>query len=119
MCRRHFPWAQIHTLTENVASMDYQDCQVMNEAFEEQPWFVDATGISLSRRPRLYLVEVGNSWREKELRLVGDPMEPFLSRERLPCRLPGFSQILGSGLELRQPSLAYIHDIKTQFHTTS
>lgn len=54
MCRRHFPWAQIHTLTENVASMDYQDCQVMNEAFEEQPWFVDATGISLSRRPRLY-----------------------------------------------------------------
>jgi len=29
--RRAFPWAQVHSLTENVASMDYEDCQVMND----------------------------------------------------------------------------------------
>ena len=56
LCRQHFVWAQVHTLTENVASMDYGDCEVMNEEFEDEPWFVDAGSISLSRRPRLYWV---------------------------------------------------------------
>eukprot|EP00435_Cladocopium_sp_Y103_P010308 s267_g2.t1 len=54
--QRHFPWAQVHALIENVASMDYHDCQVMNEAYEEQPWFIDAAGVCLSRRPRLHWV---------------------------------------------------------------
>lgn len=56
LCKRFFKWAQVHKLVENVASMDYGDCQVMNEAFEEWPWYIDALGISLCRRPRLYWV---------------------------------------------------------------
>ena len=34
--------------------MDVQDCEVMNEAYDGRPWLVDAGGISLARRPRLY-----------------------------------------------------------------
>ena len=34
MFKRAFPWAQVHSITENVASMDFNDCQVMNEEFE-------------------------------------------------------------------------------------
>ena len=56
LCRRFFPWAQVHKLVENVASMDYADCSLMNEAYEEKPWYIDALGVSLCRRPRLYWV---------------------------------------------------------------
>ena len=56
MIKRFFPWSQVHTLTENVASMDPQDCSSMNEEFQDEPWMLDAEGISLARRPRLYWV---------------------------------------------------------------
>ena len=54
LLRKHFPWAQIHVLVENVGSMDYEDCSVMNKAFECEPWFIDSSGVSLCHRPRLY-----------------------------------------------------------------
>ena len=54
--KRHFPWAQVHNLSENVASMDANDCGAMNEEYDDQPWFIDSCGISLARRPRLYWV---------------------------------------------------------------
>ena len=41
-------------LTENVASMDAKDCAVMNSVFGMEPWFIDADGIGLAHRPRLY-----------------------------------------------------------------
>ena len=47
---------------ENVASMDYNDCALMNEAYNEDPWYIDAGGVSLARRPRLYWV----SWELEE-----------------------------------------------------
>ena len=56
LCRAAFPWAQIQSLTENVASMDYQDCQLMNDEYELEPWYIDAGGVCLSHRPRLYWV---------------------------------------------------------------
>eukprot|EP00435_Cladocopium_sp_Y103_P043855 s1207_g12.t1 len=62
LCRKHFPWAQVHSLTENVASMDKGDCQMMNAEFDSQPWFIDANGISLAHRPRLYWI----SWEVQE-----------------------------------------------------
>eukprot|EP00438_Fugacium_kawagutii_P007951 Skav214090 [mRNA] locus=scaffold5449:51559:56206:+ [translate_table: standard] len=67
LVRRAFPWAQVHRLAENVASMDWEDCQLMCEAFEDEPYFIDACGVSLCSRPRLYWV----SW---EL-LDGDGVE--------------------------------------------
>ena len=54
LLRRFFRWCPVFRLAENVASMDVNDCEVMNEAYEGRPWLVDAGGISLARRPRLY-----------------------------------------------------------------
>ena len=61
-CKHFFCWAQVHGLVENVASMDYQDCEHMNQAYDELPWYIDSLGVSLSRRPRLYWV----TWELKE-----------------------------------------------------
>lgn len=58
--RRFFTWCPIYTLVENVASMDPQDCKVMSEAYGMDPWLVDASGVSLARRPRLYWL----NWKE-------------------------------------------------------
>jgi site-specific DNA-cytosine methylase len=60
LCKKT-PWAQVHSLTENVASMDKGDCEAMSAEFASQPWFVDACGISLAHRPRLFLGELGTS----------------------------------------------------------
>ena len=54
LCKAAFPWAQVHFLAENVASMDSKDCSIMNEGYGCKPWLIDAGGISLCRRPRLY-----------------------------------------------------------------
>ena len=62
LCKRKFPWAQVRAFIENVASMDRQDCQVMNDSYELSPWFVDSDGISLCHRPRLYWFD----WEVKE-----------------------------------------------------
>lgn len=56
LVRDAFPWAQVHRLVENVASMDYGDCQHMCDAFEDRPFFIDCAGISLCHRPRVYWV---------------------------------------------------------------
>ena len=52
-----FPWAQVRSLMESVSSMDWQDEQVMSEDFGSEPWQIDASGVSLARRPRLYWVD--------------------------------------------------------------
>eukprot|EP00438_Fugacium_kawagutii_P034843 Skav219085 [mRNA] locus=scaffold3000:142585:144471:- [translate_table: standard] len=49
-----FKWAQVHYLAESVASMDEADRWHMSSSFEDQPWHIDAAGVSLARRPRLY-----------------------------------------------------------------
>ena len=54
MIRRYFTWCPTYMLVENVASMDAADCQIMSEAYNLEPWLVDACGLSLCRRPRLY-----------------------------------------------------------------
>ena len=56
LLRRFFRWCPVFRLSENVASMDVQDCRVMNEAYEGAPWLIDAGGVSMARRPRLYWV---------------------------------------------------------------
>ena len=61
LVKRCFPWAQVRSLMEPVASMDWQDEQVMSADFGCEPWQIDAAGVSLARRPRLY-------WCDWELR---------------------------------------------------
>ena len=51
---KSFPWAQVRNLMESVASMDWEDEQVMSAIFGCEPWQIDAAGVSLARRPRLY-----------------------------------------------------------------
>ena len=54
LLREHFKWCPVHRLVENVASMDADDCQTMSLAYGAMPWSIDAGGLSLARRPRLY-----------------------------------------------------------------
>ena len=54
LLRRFFRWCPVYRIAENVASMDARNCNAMNEAYEGAPWLVDAGGVSLARRPRLY-----------------------------------------------------------------
>ena len=54
LLKAYFRWCPVHRLVENVASMDAQDCMAMSEAYGEAPWSIDAGGVSLARRPRLY-----------------------------------------------------------------
>ena len=73
LVRKAFFWAQVHLIMESVASMCDGDRHVMSEAVEMNPWKIDASGISLCRRPRLYWV----SWElcESEGVIKNDPDE--------------------------------------------
>lgn len=51
---REFPWAQVHTLMESVASMDSQDREHMTASFGAAPLRCDAGTMSWCSRPRLY-----------------------------------------------------------------
>ena len=54
LVKGRFPWAMVHLLMESVLSMDEQDRETMSKEVELQPWSIDAIGVSLARRPRLY-----------------------------------------------------------------
>lgn len=54
LLQQAFPWAQVHYLAESVASMDEADRWRMSISFGDQPWLIDASGVSMARRPRLY-----------------------------------------------------------------
>eukprot|EP00435_Cladocopium_sp_Y103_P040826 s373_g11.t1 len=57
LVKQAFPWAQVRSLMENVASMDKQDQDVMSASFGSEPWHIDAEGVSLAHRPRLYWLD--------------------------------------------------------------
>ena len=54
LVKKEFRWAIIHLLMESVKSMDEADREAMSADVEIQPWAIDAVGLSLARRPRLY-----------------------------------------------------------------
>ena len=56
MVKKHFPWAQTHTIMESVASMDDADKVVMSASFGDNPWVCDAGSLTWCNRPRLYWV---------------------------------------------------------------
>eukprot|EP00438_Fugacium_kawagutii_P025239 Skav236128 [mRNA] locus=scaffold900:368879:380005:- [translate_table: standard] len=54
LVQRFFPWAQVKSLMESVASMDLEDQDVMTQHFGEEPRLLDSADVSLAHRPRLY-----------------------------------------------------------------
>lgn len=54
MVKRVFRWCQVHYFMESVFSMDESDRAVMSEHMETLPYLVEASDISVCRRPRLY-----------------------------------------------------------------
>ena len=54
LVHQFFPWAQVHLFVESVASIDSQDRALMSRDLGLIPYRVDAAGVSLARRPRLY-----------------------------------------------------------------
>eukprot|EP00438_Fugacium_kawagutii_P015349 Skav202567 [mRNA] locus=scaffold2177:274392:277940:- [translate_table: standard] len=52
--QRFFPWAQVRTLMESVASMDAADEAVMSDDYGGSPVYIDSSDVSPARRPRLY-----------------------------------------------------------------
>ena len=57
LIRKCFPWAQVRGLMESVASVDIADEKLMSESFGCSPWHIDAAGVSLAHRPRLYWLD--------------------------------------------------------------
>ena len=57
LVRELFPWAQVRSLMESVASMDMSDQNVMSHSFEGEPVYIDAAGVCPAHRPRLYWVD--------------------------------------------------------------
>ena len=54
LVKRHFPWCQVHSFMESVASMDEVDKQAMSDDFNDDPWKCDAGTMTWCNRPRLY-----------------------------------------------------------------
>eukprot|EP00434_Breviolum_minutum_P029884 symbB.v1.2.026425.t1/scaffold2637.1/size74321/1 len=52
----HFPWCQVHSLMESVASLDDLDRDIMSADFGSAPWQCDAGQLTWCSRPRLYWV---------------------------------------------------------------
>lgn len=59
--------------------MDASDCGLMNTAYGPEPWLVDASGVSLARRPRLY-------WFNWDPRPVVGLTEVSMPAHRLPVK---------------------------------
>ena len=110
LCQRHFPWAQVRSLTENVASMDAKDCEVMNRSYGLEPWYIDSAGISLSHRPRLY-------WLDWEIREEAGVSIVWGSDGRLPIQgeVTLDSQVIPG--EFLEPGASMIGDTFPTFTT--
>ena len=74
LCKRHFRWAQVHFFMESVYSMDPEDRAIMSEEMGVYPYLVDASQVTVCRRPRLYWIswellecqDVQVEWRPSE-----------------------------------------------------
>ena len=54
LVKQAFPWCQVRLLMESVASMDDTDRLLMSASVELAPVRIDAAGVSVAHRPRLY-----------------------------------------------------------------
>ena len=54
LVKQAFPWCQVRLLMESVASMDDADRLLMSASVDLEPIKIDAAGVSVAHRPRLY-----------------------------------------------------------------
>ena len=57
MLKEAFPWAQIRSLMESVASMGPNDQNVMSAHFGCEPVYLNSSDVSPAHRPRLYWID--------------------------------------------------------------
>ena len=82
LVQQHFPWCQVHTLMESVASMDTSDRKIMSQDFGDAAWKCDAGQMTWCSRPRLYWVTWELTPMEGvSLQFQGDPREVILTAE--------------------------------------
>lgn len=83
LVQQHFPWCQVHTLMESVASMDTSDRKIMSQDFGDAAWKCDAGQMTWCSRPRLYWVTWELTPMEGvSLQFQGDPREVILTAEQ-------------------------------------
>ena len=73
LVRVEFPWCQVHSLMESVASMDEGDMHTMSQNFEALPYSCDAGSLLWCSRPRYYWI-TWDLW-EQEGSTVSVPSE--------------------------------------------
>ena len=59
LVKQAFPWCQVRLLMESVASMDDTDRLLMSASVDLEPVRIDAAGVSVAHRPRLYWFDWG------------------------------------------------------------
>lgn len=57
MLKEAFPWAQIKSIMESVASMSLEDQKVMSDHYGGEPLFLNSSDVSIAHRPRLYWID--------------------------------------------------------------
>ena len=105
LVQKCFRWCQVHFMMESVFSMDEDDRVIMSEHMEVLPYMVDASHISICRRPRLYWL----SWEiceSPEVRLEsvkGDGTRPWAGYIAVHLTHdPEESPYLSPGWQMRQ-----------------
>eukprot|EP00435_Cladocopium_sp_Y103_P032749 s505_g8.t1 len=91
LAKKKFPWAQVHALMESVFSMDEKDRSTMSEHMGVLPYMVDAGGVSICRRPRLY-------WLTWELQLAPGVIKLTCEIQQQDFLLKGWHLMPGSKL---------------------
>ena len=101
LLQKAFPWAQVRTLVESVASMDDQDRNIMSKEIGSAPWKVDASQFSLCHRPRFYWIDwevfdvpgVQVSCVAKNGEVVYHTLETKVALEDVTYLEPGWSRV--------------------------
>lgn len=76
LVQHSFPWAQVHTIMESVASMDQADREHMSASFGDDPWQCDAGQMTWCSRPRLYWLTWDLVQHEGATLVSGDGVTP-------------------------------------------
>lgn len=109
LLKKCFPRAQVHMFMESVASMDAEDRAAMSEDVGVIPCRVDAAGVSLARRLRLYWC----TWELKDgdgFVMEAAALDGWAKVQQITLTAAGSEGFLGAPVVLASwPQAGYIH----------